>query len=137
MADDLVEERLTQIDFAFPQRGLVGLAFVPPELCVAGDQRVYRGLAALILVGQFNGAIEEALRGLATAAQRARTASRTLGDGLQGDRRRVAKGLNRIREITRLLRRVHSQLRRPRSLTRDNRATASQVYQNCIKTPVW
>ena len=32
MADDFVKERLTQIYLAVPQRGLIGLAFVPPEL---------------------------------------------------------------------------------------------------------
>ena len=34
MADDLVEELLPQIDFTLPQRGLIGLALVPPLVFV-------------------------------------------------------------------------------------------------------
>ena len=40
-------------------------------------------------------------RGLAAAGRRARTASRTLDVGLQGDRRRVERRMNHIRQITR------------------------------------
>lgn len=42
-----------------------------------------------------------ACRGLTAAVQRAHTASRTLGSGLQGDRRFVKRVLNRIRQIIR------------------------------------
>ena len=48
VADNLVEELLTQFDLALPQRALVGPLGVPPERGAIGDQRVYGGLAALM-----------------------------------------------------------------------------------------
>ena len=50
VADDFVKERLTQIYLAVPQRGLIGLAFVPPELAPLGDQRGYELLPVLVFV---------------------------------------------------------------------------------------
>ena len=59
VADDLVEEWLAQVDFALPQRALGGPLGVPPERGTIGDQRVYGGLAALILVDQLDGGAEQ------------------------------------------------------------------------------
>ena len=59
VVDDLVEELLPQIDFALPQRGLVGLALVPPEFGAGGDQRTHACIPPLILIDQRDSAAKE------------------------------------------------------------------------------
>ena len=61
MADDLVEEVLTEFDLALPQRAFVGPLGVPPEFRAAGDHGVHRGLSALILVDQRDVGVEQAV----------------------------------------------------------------------------
>ena len=60
MADDLIEERLTQIDFALPKHPLVRLAFVPPKLSAVRDLRTCDDHILLILVDQRDMSTEEA-----------------------------------------------------------------------------
>ena len=61
MVDDFLEEPLAQFDFTLPQRGLVGVALVPPKLAPVGYQRTHAGFAALILVDQLDVSTEEPL----------------------------------------------------------------------------
>ena len=59
MVNDFFEKVLAEFDLALPQRGLVGLALVPPELGTTGDHRTHAGIPSLILVDQRDGAAKE------------------------------------------------------------------------------
>ena len=67
MADDLVEELLPQIDFTLPQRGLIGLALVPPELVFVCYKRTDPRKASRFLVNHRHGATEQPLHLVAEA----------------------------------------------------------------------
>ena len=54
MADDLVEERLAQIDFALPETRLIGALWVTLELAAVGYRRTHICFAVLILVDQLD-----------------------------------------------------------------------------------
>ena len=61
VATHLVKQVFTEPDLALPQRGLVGLALVPPELGAVGHERTSTGGPSLIFVDQRDAATEQAL----------------------------------------------------------------------------
>ena len=61
MADDLLEELLAQLYPALPQRALMWLLRVPPELGAAGQRCIDAGRDLSIFVGQLDMSVEEPL----------------------------------------------------------------------------
>ena len=61
MADDLLEELLAEPDGAVPQRGLVGLLWIPPELVFIGYKRADPFEPSFVLVDERHGASKQPL----------------------------------------------------------------------------
>ena len=79
MADDLVEERLAQIDFALPETRLIGALWVTLELAAVGYRRTHICFAVLILVDQLDMSSKEPLHLVAEAGLRSAAAAVNTG----------------------------------------------------------